>query len=221
MAALKAIVFIVAVILTVIGPARADRHLPTLPITEVADDGMYAQKWLYKSSLNLQLDLAATRKEGKRLVIFWEQKVCSNCQPMYEINLRIPRVIEKIKNNFNVIKLDIFGDRKITDLNGMVMSEEELAGKNGIQWMPTLQFLPESLAEAASKTGKESEVFRLEGYLKPFHFYFIFHYVTSKGYESQPSFQRWLSAVGKVFQAKNIPYDLWADALPPKMPNGY
>ena len=104
MAALKAIVFIVAVILTVIGPARADRHLPTLPITEVADDGMYAQKWLYKSSLNLQVDLAATRKEGKRLVIFWEQKVCSNCQPMYEINLRIPRVIEKIKNNFNVIK---------------------------------------------------------------------------------------------------------------------
>ena len=221
MAAWKTIAFIAAVMLTISGPVRADRHMPTLPMTEIDDDGMYAQKWLYKSSLNLQVDLAATKQEGKRLVIFWEQGECSYCQPMYEVNLRIPRMVEKIKNNFNVIKLDIFGDRKVTALGGTVLAEKELAGKYKINYTPTLQFLPESLEKAAGGNGKESEVFRLEGYLKPFHFYFIFHYVKSKGYEIQPSFQRWLGAVGKVFQAKNIKYDLWADALPPKMPNGY
>ncbi len=221
MTAWKIIVSAAAVMVMVSGPARADRHTPSLPMTEIDADGMYAQKWLYKSSLNLREDLAATKQEGKRLVIFWEQKECSYCKPMYEINLRIPRMVEKINKNFNVIKLDIFGDRKVTDLDGTVMTEEELAGKYKIRYTPTLQFLSESLEKAAGKDGGESEVFRLEGYLKPFHFYFIFHYVKSKGYESEPSFQRWLSAVGKVFQAKNIKYDLWADALPPKMPDQY
>jgi thioredoxin-related protein len=103
----------------------------------------------------------------------------------------------------------------------MVLAETELAGKYGIQYTPTLQFLPESLAKAAGKIGKELEVFRSEGYFKPFHFYFLFHYVQSKGYESQPSFQRWLGLIGKDMQAMNIKYDLWVDALPPDLPKKY
>ena len=64
-------------------------------------------------------------------------------------------------------------------------------------------------------------MFRSEGYFKPFHFYFLFHYVQSKGYESQPSFQRWLGLIGKDMQAMNIKYDLWVDALPPDLPKKY
>ena len=221
MTAWKTIVFIVAVMLTVSGPVRADRHMPTLPMTEIDDDGMYAQKWLYKSSLNLQADLAATERDSKRLVIFWEKRECPYCKTMYKVNLRILRVVEKIKKNFNVIKLDIWGDRKVTDLDGTVLAEKELAGKYEIRYTPTLQFLSESLEKAAGKNGKESKAFRFEGYFKPFHFYFLFHYVQSKGYESQPNFQRWLGDIGKGMQKKNIKYDLWADALPPNLPNEY
>ena len=221
MTAWRPIVFIAAIMLAVSGPVRADRHMPTLPKPEMADDGMYAQKWLYKSSLNLQEDLTATQQQGKRLVFLWEHPDCLYCKPMYEINLRIPRLIDKIKNNFNVIRLNILGDHKVTDLDGMVLAETELAGKYGIQYTPTLQFLPESLAKAAGKIGKELEVFRSEGYFKPFHFYFLFHYVQSKGYESQPSFQRWLGLIGKDMQAMNIKYDLWVDALPPDLPKKY
>ncbi len=221
MTAWKTIVFIAAVMVTVSGPARADRHMPTLPMPEMADDGMVAQKWLYKGSLDLRKDLAATVKEGRRLVIFWEQKDCLYCKPMYEINLRIPRIVEKITKNFNVVKLDIGGDREVTDLDGTVLAEKDLARKFKIFQTPTLQFLTESLEKAAGRNARESEVFRPEGYFKPFHFNFFFHYVQSKGYESQPSFQRWLGDIGKVLQAKNVKYDLWADALPPNLPNEF
>ena len=217
----KTIVFIAAFLMTLPGTVRADRHMPTLPMAEKPDDGMYAQKWLYKSSLDLRRDLAATEKEGKRLVIFWEQVECAYCKPMYELNLRIPRLVEKIKKNFNVIKLDILGERKVTDLDGTVLAENELAEKFKIYYTPTLQFLPESLELAAGRNGKESEVFRPEGYFKPFHFNFLFHYVQSKGYESEPNFQRWLAVIGKDMQAKNITYDLWADSLPPDLPNEF
>ncbi len=220
MTAWKPIVLI-AVMLTVSGPVLADRHTPTLPKAKMAKNGMYAQEWLYKSALNLQEDLTTTQRQGKRLVILWEQPDCLYCQPMYEINLRIPRLVDKIKNNFNVIKLNILGDRKIFDLDGKALTEMEFAGKYEIRYTPTLQFLPESLAKAAGKVGKDLDVFRPEGYFKPFHFYFLFHYVQSKGYESQPNFQRWLGAIGLDMQAKNIKYDLWVDALPLDLPNEY
>lgn len=221
MSAGKTVVFIAAVLMTLSGAVRADRHMPTLPIAEKPDDGMYAQKWLYKSSLNLRRDLAATEKEGKRLVILWEQVECPYCKPVYELNLRIPRLVEKIKKNFNVIKLDILGARKVTGLDGTILAEHELAGKFKVYYTPTLQFLPESLEPASGGNDRELEVFRSEGYFKPFHFYFLFHYVQSKGYESEPSFQRWLGVIGKDMQARNITYDLWADSLPPDLPNEY
>ena len=153
---------------------------------------MYAQTWLYESSFDLRKDLAATAKQGKRLVIFWEQNYCFNCKPLYEVNLRIPRIVEKITKNFNVIKLDILGERMVTDLDGTTLSEEKLAMKSDVAFTPTLQFLPESLEQAAGRNIKEAEVFRSEGYFKPFHFNFLFHYVQSKGYENQSEFQRWL-----------------------------
>ena len=221
MTACKTIVFIAAVLLTVSGPVRANGHLPTLPMPEMTDDGMHAQEWFYESFLDLRDDLAATRQEGKRLVIFWEQRGCPYCKRMHEVNLRIPRIVEKIKNSFNVINLDIWGARKVTDLDGAVLAEKELANKYRILYTPTLQFLPESLENVAGRNGKESEVLRIAGYFKPFHFYFLFHYVQSKGYESQPNFQRWLSAIGKGLMEKNIKYDLWADALPPNLPKKY
>ncbi len=219
MAARKTLVFIAAVMLTVSGPVRADRHVPTLPMAEMTDGGMHAQNWFYESVLDLRKDLTATERDGKRLVIFWEQKDC--CKPMYEVNLRIPQVVEKITKNFNVIKLDIWGERKVTDLDGTVLAEKDLARKYQIRYSPTLQFLSESLEMAAGKNGKESEVLRIESYVKPFHFYFLFHYVQSKGYASEPNFQRWLGNIGKGLQEKNIKYDLWADALPPNLPNQY
>jgi thioredoxin-related protein len=218
---LRTALFFVIYMAAIPGAARADRHLPTLPVAEISDDGMYAQNWLYKSVFDLQKDLTATAKEGKRLVIFWEQSDCFVCKPMYDINLRIPRIIEKIRTNFNVIKLNIAGERKITDLDGKAMSEKDLAAKYEIYYTPTLQFLPESLEKAMAQPATEPEVFRSEGYFKPYHFYFMFHYVQSRGYETQPSFQRWLGDIGKEHQAKGIRYDLWADSLPPDLPDKY
>ncbi len=217
----KTMVLITMMLVLVSGLAWADRHTPTLPMPTRSNDGMYAQNWFYNSQLDLRADMASTAKDGKRLVIFWESRHCFNCKPMYEINLRIPRIIEKITRNFNVVKLDVFGDRQVTGLDGAVMSEMKLAQKYKITFTPTLQFLAESLDMAAGENGMESEVFRSEGYFKPFHFLFLFHYVQTKGYASEPNFQRWLGAIGRGMQQSNIEYDLWADALPANLPDRY
>ncbi len=221
MAALRIVVIVTSIILMASGPVRADRHQPTLPAPELNDEGLHAQNWFYHSALDLRQDLATTKNEGKRLVVFWEQQDCLYCNSMHQVNLRIPRIIEKINRNFNVIRLDIWGKRKITDLDGTLLSEEELASKYKIAFTPTVQFFPESLEIATGGSGKESEDFRFEGYFKPFHYYFLFRYVETKGYLSQPSFQRWLGDIGRNLQKNNIKYDIWADALPPDLPDQY
>ncbi len=221
MIAWKSFFIVAAVLLAASTPARAERHTPSLPMAQLDDQGMHSLKWFSQSTFDLREDLALAEGEGKRLVIIWEQKDCLYCKSMYEVNLRIPRVIEKITKNFKVVKLDIWGERKITDLDGTIQTEKDLARTYRIEFTPTLQFLAETLEKSAGKNGKESEAFRIEGYFKPFHFYFLFHYVLTKGYESEPNFQRWLGNIGRGLQENNIIYDLWADALPHNLPDKY
>jgi thioredoxin-related protein len=217
----RAIVCVAAFMWMTSGPVQADPHKPTLPVPEISDDGMHAQSWFYKSDLDLRKDLVATEKGGKRLLLLWEQKDCSYCTRMHQVNLRIPRVVEKISKGFNIVRLNIWGDRKLTDLDGSVLAEKDLAEKNEVAFTPTLQFLPESLEKASGKAGRDVEVFRSEGYFKPFHFYFVLHYVQTRGYESEPNFQRWLGSIGRGLSENNISYDLWADELPAKLPDKY
>jgi len=62
-------------------------------------------------------------------------------------------------------------------------------------------------------------VVRIPGYFKPFHFYFLLRYAKTKGYETQPNFQRWLGGVGDKLDAAGLHYDLYADELPNNIPN--
>ncbi len=199
--------------------ARADNHL--LPVPPTGEDGMHVQEWFHNGFLDLSEDLEEARSQGKRLVIIWEQKGCPYCKRMHEVNLRIPRIVDSIKDNFVVIQMNMWGDREVTDFDGEVLKEKDLVNKWGILYTPTTIFFPESVAEVAGRNGKEAEVLRIPGYFKPFHFYFLYRYVRTNGYKEQPNFQRWLGAFGEELDEAGIKYDLYADELPPGLPEKY
>ena len=192
-----------------------------LPMPETGEDGLHVQPWFHESFLDLSEDLKEAEANGKRLVIFWEQRGCPYCKRTHEVNLRIPAITNYIKKNFFVVRLNMWGDREVTDFDGESMPEKELANKYAVLFTPTLQFFPESLEKVSGKNGKEAEVVRIPGYFKPFHFFFLFHYAYDKGYEEQPNFQRWLSAIGNELDEKGVKYDLWGDELPKDLPEKY
>jgi thioredoxin-related protein len=198
------------------GRAEAKDHL--LPIPQTGEDGMHVQSWFLDSFLNLPEDLEEAAEDGKRLVIIWEQRGCPYCKRMHEVNLRIPRIVNYIKKNFNVIQINLWGDREVTDFDGEVLSEKQLANKYGVIFTPTLQFFPENLKKVGGKPGNEAEVLRIPGYFKPFHFYFLFQYAFKKGYETEPNFQRWLGGIGERLTKEGVKYDLWSDDLPQGLP---
>jgi thioredoxin-related protein len=186
-----------------------------LPKPTISEDGIYQQKWFHDSFLDLKEDLAEAKAKGKRLAIFWEQKGCPYCKRTHEVNLRIPKIVKFITDNFVVIQLNLWGDKEVTDFDGDVTTEKKLSQKWAVRFTPTIQFFPNDLKTVGNKSGRKAEIMRIPGYFKPFHFYMLFKYVHTNGYKSEPNFQRWISAEGDKLRAKGVDIDkqLWADDL--------
>lgn len=197
------------------GTAVAKSTDSRLPPPETGDDGLHKQPWFEETFLDLSEDLAEATDSGRRLVIIWEQRGCPYCKQTHEVNLRIPRIVDYVKQNFFVLQLNMWGDREVTDFDGKTTTEKQLARKWRVLFTPTFQFFPDSPAAAKGKPGDEAEVHRVPGYFKPFHFYFQFRYVTEKAYETEPSFQRWLDGYGDRLRAMGIDVEeaLWKDTL--------
>jgi len=181
----------------------------SLPEIEPNEEGLYEQPWFHSSFLDLREDMADATAEGKQLVLIWEQKGCPYCREMHRVNLRIPEIVDYIKNNFLVIQLNLWGDKEVTDVDGEVTTEKKLARKYRVQFTPTLQFFPKQLAESNKKPGHDIEVWRLLGYWKPFHFLHTFKYVNEAGFDKEPNFQRWLQKRAEEYQAEGKEYKLW------------
>jgi thioredoxin-related protein len=192
-----------------------------LPMPETGEGGLHIQPWFHESFLDLREDLADAQEQGKRLVIIWEQRGCPYCLRTHEVNLRIPAIVNYIKKNFVVLQLNLWGDREVTDFDGEVLTEKNMANKYAVLFTPTLQFFPENLEKVGGRSGGDAEVLRIPGYFKPFHFFFLFHYAFEKGYEKQPNFQRWLGGIGDELNEKGIKFDLWADELPKNLPEKF
>jgi len=180
-----------------------------IPMVEANEDGLHVQPWFHESFLDIREDMAEAAAAGKQVAILWEQKGCPYCRETHRVNLRIPEVIDYIKKNFVVIQLNLWGDREVTDVDGIVTTEKKLARKHRVQFTPTIQFMPKTLAKGNIKSGHNIEVWRLMGYWKPFHFKNSFVYVNEEGYKTEPNFQRWLQALAVKMQAAGKDVKIW------------
>ena len=123
--------------------------LPALA-QEVGDDGLHKQPWMRDTFKDLRDDLAEANDEGKRLVIFFEQRGCIYCQKMHEEVFSDPEVSEYIDENYFVVQMNLHGDTEVTDLDGEALSEKQMARKWRVLFTPNIVFLPEEVPEGQS-----------------------------------------------------------------------
>jgi len=146
------------------------------------EDGLYHQPWFLESFLDLAEDLNETAAAGKRLAIVWDQRGCPYCKEMHLVNFGDAEITKYVRDNFNVIQLNLHGAREVTDFDGQVATEKELARKWGIVFTPTILYYPETVAEVAGKPGGRADVMRMPGYFRPFHFLSMFAFVRERRY---------------------------------------
>lgn len=120
-----------------------------LPATaaELGDDGLHKQPWMRDTFKDLREDLGEANAEGKRLVLFFEQRGCIYCSKMHEEVFSDPEVSNYIDENYFVVQLNLHGDIEVTDFDGEALSEKDMARKWRVMFTPSVVFLPEEVPE--------------------------------------------------------------------------
>ncbi len=173
---------------------------------QVGDDGLHKQPWFMDSFLEMGDDLRAAADNGRNLMVLFEQAGCPYCKELHEVNFARPEITDYIQEHFDVVQLNIWGSREVTDFDSDLMEERDLARKWLVNFTPTTVLFPAKNAGAASET--DAEGMRMPGYLKPFHYLSALEFVQTGAYENQ-NFQRYLQDKFAELKEKGIDPDVW------------
>ncbi|WP_425039969.1 thioredoxin family protein [Primorskyibacter sp. S187A] len=132
-----------------------------LAAAELGDDGLHKTAWMRDTFKDLREDLEEAKSEGKRLVLFFEQRGCIYCTKMHEDVFPREDITAMIEENYFVVQLNLHGDVEVTDFDGDTRSEKDMARKWGILFTPTLMFIDEEVAEGL--TAPQAAVAQMPG----------------------------------------------------------
>ncbi len=163
-------------------------------------------EWFKTSFLDLNEDVAEARAAGKRVMLYFYQDGCPYCAKLLRVNFSNKAIVDKTRKHFDVIAINMWGDREVTDLDGQMLTEKQFAEKWKVMFTPTILILdPE---------GKVA--LRINGYYPPDKFEAALDY-TAQGLEKKLRFTEYyaqqnpVKATGKLHDEPWIlppPYDL-------------
>jgi thioredoxin-related protein len=158
---------------------------------ELGDDGLHKPDWLRDTFKDLREDLAEANAEGKRLLVIVEQRGCVYCSEMHEKVYPDPKIDALIRDSYFVVQMNLFGDVEVTDFDGEVLSEKDMAVRWGVVFTPTMLFLPEEVPEGA--TASEAAVVSMPGAFGVGTTEALLTWVRDHGYENGEHFQKFLA----------------------------
>jgi thioredoxin-related protein len=123
--------------------------------------------WFKQSFLDIREDIGEAAGQDKRVLLYFYQDGCPYCKKLLESNFALRDISDKTRNSMDVIAINIWGDRDVTDLAGNSVSEKQFAADLKVNFTPTLLFLDE----------RGEVVVRLNGYYPPHKFGAVVDYV--------------------------------------------
>ena len=139
--------------------------------------------WFKHSFLDLQEDVSEAAEEGKRVLLYFHQDGCPYCAKLLNENFSLKEIVDKTVEGFQVIAINMWGDTEVTDLDGEITTEKQLAEKLKVMYTPTLLFLDE----------QGRTVLRVNGYYPPHKFMTALDYVAGKQ-ETRQSFRDYIAS---------------------------
>ncbi|RBQ31755.1 hypothetical protein CRU92_05965 [Arcobacter sp. FW59] len=144
-------------------------------------------KWFKDSFLEISDDIEEATENNKHFMIFLDFEGCPYCAKMLKENFVDDNKTSKfIKENFDVIELNLKGSKEVTWIDGDILTEKELTEKLKIQYSPTVLIFGEN----------KNIVAKVNGYRNPADFQNIVEYVQAKIYHKM-DLATYLSKVDK------------------------
>jgi thioredoxin-related protein len=162
-------------------------------VKEAARETLNDEPFLMKPPLDLR------RKGGGRpLAVLFETHSCRACDEMHAEGLQRTEMRALIPR-FDIARLALNDASEVTTPSGRKLAASSWARELKVDYTPTVVFFDDS----------NREVFRLEGYLRPFHLIGAFDYVAQGAYRTQPEFQRFLQNKAERLRDNGQAVDLW------------
>ncbi|CTQ51231.1 thioredoxin family protein [Jannaschia donghaensis] len=158
-----------------------------VPAAEIGDDGLHKAPWMVETFKDLREDLGEANAEGKRLMVIVEQRGCIYCTQMHEEVFVEEDIAAMLSEEYFVVQMNMFGDVEVTDFDGESLSEKEAVRKWGLNFTPTLMFLPEDVAEDVD--AGDAAVATIPGAFGPGTTRNMLTWVLEHGYDGEEGFQ--------------------------------
>lgn len=142
--------------------------------------------WFKLSFLDLREDVEEAKAAGKRVMLYFYQDGCPYCAKLLQDNFGQREIADKTQEHFDVIAINMWGNREVTDMQGNAVTEKEFAANRKVMFTPTLLFLDEQ-GEVA---------LRVNGYYFPAKFDAALDYVAAKK-EDQMSFGEYYAKLNR------------------------
>ncbi|MDH5181895.1 MAG: thioredoxin fold domain-containing protein [Gammaproteobacteria bacterium] len=155
--------------------------------------------WFKQSFLDISEDIEEANRRNRRLLLYFYQDGCPYCAKLLQDNFGQRRIADKTQSYFDVIAINMWGDREVTWIDGDVSTEKVTAARLRVMFTPTLLFLDEN----------GNVALRINGYYDPDKFEAVIEYV-GRGLERKMSFQEYYAknqpdkAAGRLHQAEFI-----------------
>jgi thioredoxin-related protein len=131
--------------------------------------------WFKESFLDIAEDVGEAADADKHVILLLEMNGCPYCYKMIEENFEGSDYSDFIQERFDVIALNVRGDREVAMDAETSLTEKELADQLGVRYTPTVVFLNQDNAPVA----------RVSGYRNVDEFKQVLDYVDAKAYQTQ------------------------------------
>ncbi len=154
--------------------------------------------WFKSSFLDVGEDIAEATAAGKQLILYFYQDGCPYCAKLLRENFADRDIVGYTRAHFDVVPINIWGDREVTDLKGNTVTEKAFSAALRVQYTPTLIFVND----------KGQVALRINGYFPPHKFMPALRYV-AEGHPGKIAFTDYLAEQGsdKVASGRIHPLD--------------
>lgn len=140
----------------------------------MVNPGFYEKpEWFKDSFLELSDELEDANTNKRQVILYFHQDGCPYCKKLLDDNFTDKKIVKTMQQHFNLIEINMWGDKTVTLLSGEELSEKEFAKQMNIMFTPTLVILD----------NKGQSQFRMNGYYAPDKFQAALDYVLLKSAE--------------------------------------
>lgn len=183
--------------------ARGERRQPLADylaanVKETARAELNAQPFFLPAPFDLR-----RQSGGRPLAVLFETRRCAPCDEMHQQGFQRPEVQAQLRR-LDVVRFALNDRREVTTPEGQRLTAEAWARALGVGFTPTLVFF-----DVAGQSSAGREVFRLDGYTRPFHLATSLEYVAERAWQRQPEFQRFIRDKADRLRERGQAVELW------------